>query len=80
MRIPRDVSGTDLVKALRRKGYAVTRQSGSHIRITTQENSEHHVTIPAHDPLRVGTFANILDSVAEHFGIDRDSLLQDLDL
>jgi predicted RNA binding protein YcfA (HicA-like mRNA interferase family) len=36
MKLPRDVSGPDLVKALRKLGYEVTRQKGSHIRITTQ--------------------------------------------
>jgi hypothetical protein len=33
------------------------------------------VTIPRHSPLRVGTFAAILDDVAEHFGIGRDELI-----
>jgi predicted RNA binding protein YcfA (HicA-like mRNA interferase family) len=34
MRLPRDLSGSDLVKALGRLGYRVTRQSGSHIRLS----------------------------------------------
>jgi len=36
MKLPRDVSGPDLVKALRVLGYAVDRQRGSHVRVTTQ--------------------------------------------
>ena len=80
MRLPRDVSGAELVKALRRLGYEVTRQSGSHIRITTLENGTHHVTIPDHDPLRIGTLASILDDVADHFSIDRKELLLRLKL
>ncbi|MCC6329491.1 MAG: type II toxin-antitoxin system HicA family toxin [Acidobacteria bacterium] len=75
MRLPRDVSGTDLIKALRPLGYQPTRQAGSHVRLTTDENGEHHVTIPRHDPLRIGTFASILDSVAEHFVLSREELL-----
>lgn len=60
MKLPRDVSGQDLVKALRRFGYEVSHQTGSHIRLTTQEQGEHHITIPAHNPLKVGTLNAIL--------------------
>ena len=38
MRAPRDIGGHDLAKALARYGYQITRQSGSHMRITTHEN------------------------------------------
>ncbi len=75
MKLPRDVSGDGLVKALRSLGYEVTRQSGSHYRVTTTQAGEHHVTVPRHDPLRVGTFAAILDDVAAHFGISRGELI-----
>jgi predicted RNA binding protein YcfA (HicA-like mRNA interferase family) len=46
LRLPRDVSGDDLAKALSDLGYRVTRQTGSHLRLTTFEGGEHHVTIP----------------------------------
>jgi len=75
MRLPRDVSGDGLAKAFKVLGYQVTRQTGSHLRLTTTEGGEHHVTIPRHDPLRVGTLASVLDDVAAHFGISRDELL-----
>jgi predicted RNA binding protein YcfA (HicA-like mRNA interferase family) len=75
MKLPRDVSGDALAKALKALGYQVTRQTGSHLRLTTNEGGEHRVTIPRHDPLRIGTFANILDDVAAHFAISRDELL-----
>ncbi|MFN7087981.1 MAG: type II toxin-antitoxin system HicA family toxin [Burkholderiales bacterium] len=64
MRVPRDLSGTELIRRLGRLDYAVTRQSGSHIRLTTSENGEHHVTVPNHDPLRIGTLSAILVAVA----------------
>ena len=80
MKLPRDVSGDDLVKALRSLGYKLSRQTGSHLRLTTSENGEHHVTIPRHDPLRVGTLASILDEVAAHFGFSRDELLSKIKL
>jgi predicted RNA binding protein YcfA (HicA-like mRNA interferase family) len=59
VRIPRDISGADLVKALERLGYRPTRQTGSHLRLTTTLNGEHHITVPNHDPLRIGTLAAI---------------------
>ena len=55
MKIPRDISGVKLIKLLAVYGYEVTKQTGSHIRLTTQANGEHHVTIPNHNPLKVGT-------------------------
>jgi predicted RNA binding protein YcfA (HicA-like mRNA interferase family) len=78
MKLPRNLSGADLVKALKRIGYAVTRQKGSHIRLTTSRNGEHHVTVPNHDPLKVGTLAGILHDVAEHLDLDRDALLEEM--
>lgn len=78
VRLPRDLSGPELVKALRALGYQVTRQTGSHIRLTTLREGEHHLTVPNHDPLRIGTLANVLSSVAEHFSWTRDELLEKL--
>ena len=80
MKIPRDVSGADLVKALKVLGYLPTRQSGSHIRLTTAERGTHHITIPNHDPIRLGTLASILDAVADHHKMGREQLLQLLQL
>jgi predicted RNA binding protein YcfA (HicA-like mRNA interferase family) len=78
MRFPRDISGERLTKALKVFGYSTTRQTGSHIRLTTQDRGEHHITVPNHDPLRIGTLAGILDDVAGHFEITRDDLLEKL--
>lgn len=78
MRLPRDLTGAELVRRLAKLGYGVTRQSGSHMRLTSQLHGEHHVTVPRHDPLRVGTLAAILDAVATHHGLDRDELLSRL--
>ena len=72
MKLPRDVGGHELARALMRFGYAVSRQSGSHMRLTSSAKGiEHHVTIPAHDPLRVGTFCQILNEVATYLEISR---------
>ncbi len=78
MRIPRDLSGAELIKRLGRLGYEVTRQTGSHVRLTSRSHGEHHVTVPRHDPLRIGTLAAILDSVGSHHGLTREDLLQRL--
>jgi predicted RNA binding protein YcfA (HicA-like mRNA interferase family) len=72
MKLPRVLSGEQLAHALGRLGYQVTRQTGSHMRLTKAEPSEHHITIPNHDPLRVGTLAAILREVADHHGLSRD--------
>ena len=78
MKLPRDLSGAVLIRQLAKLGYGVTRQAGSHVRLTTQERGEHHVTVPEHDPLRVGTLASILAAVAAHHGISREELLKRL--
>lgn len=78
MRLPRDLSGRDLAKALRALGYEVTRQTGSHLRVTSQAKGEHHVTIPMHASLRAGTIASILADVADHFGTTREELMREL--
>ena len=71
MRLPRDVGGEELAGLLRQHGYEITRQTGSHLRLTTMQEGEHHVTIPRHGSLRVGTLSAILSNVAEPLGIPR---------
>ncbi len=80
MKLPRDVAGTDLLKALRRLGYEVTRQRGSHIRVTTQRDGEHHEAIPHHDPIKPGLLSSILKSVATHHRMSVEELLKILHL
>lgn len=81
MRIPRDINGSDLVRALRTLGYERTRQDGSHIRVTTTLGGTHHVTIPNHRPLKTGTLlGGILKPVAAHHQITVEKLLAMLEL
>ena len=80
MKLPRDVSGPELVKALKVLGYLESRQSGSHIRLSTDVNGSHHITVPKHNPLKIGTFKSILDDIAAHHKITRDQLLRRLKL
>jgi predicted RNA binding protein YcfA (HicA-like mRNA interferase family) len=79
LRLPRDLSGHDLTKLLRRYGYEIVRQTGSHIRLTSKfRGTPHHVTIPAHDPIKVGTLAGILSEIANYLEIDRAQLDMEL--
>jgi predicted RNA binding protein YcfA (HicA-like mRNA interferase family) len=78
MKLPRDISGRQLAKALRVFGYATTRQTASHMRLTTLEQGQHHLTIPDHPSLRIGTLSAILSAVAEHFGTTRENVAERL--
>ncbi len=78
MKLPRDVSGDELAGRLKQYGYEVTRQTGSHMRLTTLQGGEHHVTIPRHDPLKLGTLNGILNDVADHLGLGRQELMNSL--
>jgi predicted RNA binding protein YcfA (HicA-like mRNA interferase family) len=77
LKLPRDVSGATLVKALGRLGYHVTRQTGSHILLTRSgQSGEHHLTVPNHNPIKLGTLNAILRDVAGHLGLSRNELLE----
>jgi len=78
MKIPRDVNGPQLVKALRVLGYAVDRQKGSHIRVTTQQDGENHEVVPNHHPIKTGTLSGILKRIATHHGLTVEELLEKL--
>lgn len=80
MKLPRDLDGRELVVALRELGYEVTRQTGSHIRVTTQLHGEHHEVIPNHSPLKIGTLRSILGSVATHHSMTLAEVLTKLSL
>jgi len=76
MKLPRNLNGSELQKALRKLGYEATRQRGSHVRITTQVNGEHHEVIPQHRPIKTKTLSSILKSVAGHHECSVEELLK----
>jgi predicted RNA binding protein YcfA (HicA-like mRNA interferase family) len=80
MKLPRDLSGQEIVNGLRRVGYESVRQKGDHVYMTTARNGEHHVAIPLHRAVRVGTLASILGAVADHLGISREELFREMKL
>ena len=79
MRLPRDISGDELMRLLKRYGYQTTRQTGSHVRLTsTYRGDEHHITIPRHKNLRVGTLNSILKDIADYLAISKEELTREL--
>ncbi len=78
MKLPRNIDAQQFIKSLQKYGYQPTRQTGSHIRLTTQQNGQHHLTIPNHDPLRIGTLNAILTEVAQHIGVSKEELAERL--
>ena len=65
MRLPRDLSGHELIKLLRR--YEVTLRG-----------SAHQVTVPSHRNLRLGTLSAILSDVADYLDMERSKLATEL--
>jgi predicted RNA binding protein YcfA (HicA-like mRNA interferase family) len=78
VKLPRDESGESLVKRLNKLGYSITRQTSSHIRLTTLEQGEHHITVPKHENIKVGTLNSILTDIAGHFKITKDETIKKL--
>jgi len=78
MRLPRDLGGQELARRLEKYGYHITRQTGSHLRLSHTDQPVHHLTIPRHKPLRVGTLNNIIKEVADHLKIDKEETLRRL--
>ncbi|MEJ7672928.1 MAG: type II toxin-antitoxin system HicA family toxin [Chitinophagaceae bacterium] len=78
MRLPRDISSKELIKLLKKFGYQITRQKGSHIRVTTTQQGEHHITVPNHDPIRLGTLSSIISAVANHFKKTKEEIAAEI--
>ena len=78
MKLPKSLYAQELIKALRKYNYQENRQKGSHIRLTTSLNGEHHITIPNHDPLKIGTLSSDLGEVANHLAKTKEEVIQEL--
>ncbi len=68
-RLPRSLSGNEVVRALRRAGFYFKRQKGSHI-VLRRDEPFAQVVVPAHRSLDTGTLASILEGAvitAEEF-------------
>jgi predicted RNA binding protein YcfA (HicA-like mRNA interferase family) len=79
MKVPRDLSGTQLIKVLCRDwGYRQLHQEGSHVILQTETPGHQRLSIPNHNPLRVGTLNSIVRAVATHKELDRQTILESL--
>jgi predicted RNA binding protein YcfA (HicA-like mRNA interferase family) len=68
-----------LIKVLCRDwGYQQVHQEGSHIILQTGTPAHQRLSVPNHNPLRVGTLNAIVKTVAVHKGVDRQTLLDSL--
>jgi len=77
MKLPRDLSGEDLIKHLcKRWNYERVHQVGSHVILQTDLPGHHRIAVPAHTPLRIGTLNAILASIATHKGVSKEEILR----
>lgn len=78
MKLPRDLSGRELVQRLCRNwDYRIVHQAGSHIILQTETPGHQRIPIPDHVALRIGTLSAILRLVAEHKSVTKDEVLSD---
>jgi predicted RNA binding protein YcfA (HicA-like mRNA interferase family) len=80
MKLPRDVEGPRLVKALAVLGYEASRHRGPHIRVTTQRDGENHEGFPYQAPIKAGTLSSILKHIAAHHRMTVEQVLEMLEL
>jgi predicted RNA binding protein YcfA (HicA-like mRNA interferase family) len=79
LKFPCDLEAIKLAALLHGLGYEITRQTGSHIRLTcSTEGRQHHITVSAHKEFRVGTLHSILREVAAFLDIEQAQLLEHL--
>ena len=76
MKLPRDLSGTEVARRLARHyGYRVTRSRGSHMTMTlTAGGDQHQVTVPRHRDMRIGTLDAIIADVAAFLGLPKQAV------
>lgn len=80
MKLPRDLTGDELLRGLRRIGYVFDRQVGSHMIVKCASPRTHSVTVPNHKPLKVGTLSSILHEIALQRSLSVEALLDEMKL
>ena len=53
-------------------------KKGSHVRLTSKFPQEHHITIPNHDPIKIGTLSAILGDIAIQRNQTKEQLVNQL--
>lgn len=78
-KIPRDISGRKLAKLLEKYEYKIIRESASHMRLISEyKDKEHKITIPDHNPIKIGTLNNILNDIANYLKVDKKKIIEEL--
>ena len=78
-KIPRNISGKKLAKLLKNYGYTIEHKTGSHIRLVSNfKSTKHKITIPDHNPIKIGTLNNILNDISEYLGFSKEELIKKL--
>lgn len=79
MKLPRDVSGTDLIRVLCRDfEYVRLGQVGGHVILHTENPRSHRLSVPDHKVLRPGTLHGIAKAVAEVKGVVAEDIISKL--
>ena len=79
MKLPRNIGYKELINSLKKIEYKVSRQSGSHIRLSAVINGNvHHITIPTHNPIKIGTLNAIINELSNILGISKSELIEKL--
>ncbi|RJP63241.1 MAG: type II toxin-antitoxin system HicA family toxin [Ignavibacteriales bacterium] len=77
MKMPRDISSDHLIKVLLKLEYSITRQKGSHLRLSKRYiDGEHHITLPNHNPIKIGTLNNILNELSLKTKLSKEDLIK----
>ena len=65
----KQLSGKEVIKIFEAHGFEVKRTVGSHVRLSFFKNeTSHHITIPLHDSLKIGTLHGIIKEFELCFG------------
>lgn len=73
------VSGKKLIHLLRKLGYKIIRQKGSHVRIAAKTpKGFHKITIPNHKTMAAGTLNDIISNVAFWNNLSKEELINKL--
>jgi predicted RNA binding protein YcfA (HicA-like mRNA interferase family) len=79
MKLPRDLSGDELVKHLcKHWEFQRVHQVGSHVILQTERPSPHRIAVPEHTALRIGTLNAILGAIASHKNVTKEEILKDI--
>ncbi len=79
MKLPRDLSGRELVHLLDRTfGYVRVHQGGSHMIVQIDQPVHHRIAVPEHATLRPGTLNALVRAIARVHGLSRAEVLSRL--